>query len=802
MANKLKQSFYSLALAFIAHGAVAQQQVVPPGLDDYVSKVLTAFDVPGVSVGIVKDGKIILAKGYGVKKLGDPSPVDENSLFNIASNSKAFTSTAMAMLVEEGKLKWDDKVVDHLPWFKLSDDFVTSHLTLRDLYVHHSGLTAYANDILLFPPSLYTRKELLTKIKDVKLAYDFRTTYAYDNILYLAAAEVIEKISGQTWEDFVKKRIFDVVGMNRSISKYSTLRSQSNVAYAHVRRNGKLEVVDSFFEQNIGDASNAAGGIVSSALDMSKWLITQLDSGRTPDKKRLFKASATNELWKIVRPMPISKEPQWLKPNDRHFSGYALGFRTYDYRKYQVVGHGGLLTGFVSQIAMVPDLNLGVVVLTNQLSSGAYWSIINHILDYNMKAEPFDWFAGYKKEYDNAVKRRDSIQATRTALKGDATLRMTLSPEKYAGMYKDELIGNVVVENGANGLSIRFLKAPLYNADLEHFERDMFRMNYKDKSMGEGPYVNFTLNPDRTINEVRFNSAFSGADGEYERLVLKPDRRTILDTATLSKRIRSEMAKNPEGNFGIAFKDLQTGETVMINEHRVFHAASTMKTPIMVEVYKQAAKGKFSVTDSVTVYNSFKSIVDGSKFQAIAGGDSEQGLYDLIGKKTTIEDLVRRMITRSSNLATNILVDKIGAKNADKTMKSIGVKNMKVLRGVVDEKAYQKGLSNVSTAYDQSLVYERLANGKMIDQKSDAAMVDILLQQQFNNAIPARLPAGVRVAHKTGSLEKVYHDSGIVYLPNGKKYVVILMSDNVVEEKAKKSLATISEYMYNYMNSK
>ncbi len=182
----------------------------------------------------------MMAKGYGVKKLGDPAPVDQNTLFSIASNSKAFTATAMAMLVDEGKLKWEDKVIKYLPWFKMSDDYVTTNLTLRDLFVHHSGITAYANDVLLFPPSTFSRKELLSKLKDVKISHDFRTVYAYDNILYLAAGEVIAEVSGMSWEDFVKSKIFNKVGMKHSVSRFSTLKQQPNVAYAHVLRDRRI----------------------------------------------------------------------------------------------------------------------------------------------------------------------------------------------------------------------------------------------------------------------------------------------------------------------------------------------------------------------------------------------------------------------------------------------------------------------------------------------------------------------------------------------------------------------------------
>lgn len=808
MLIKIKTSLFFLIIFLFVSKVSAQQQqqqqqlIIPPGFDEYVERVLQSFQVPGVGIGIVKDGKIVLAKGYGVKKLGDPSPVDENTLFSIASNSKAFTSTAMAILVDEGKLKWDDRVVKYLPWFKMSDDYVTTHLTLRDLFVHQSGLTPYANDVLLFPPSTFTRKELLSKLKDVKLSYDFRTVYAYDNILYLAAAEVIEEVSGMTWEDFVKSKIFDKVGMNRSISRFSTLRGHSNIAYSHAMRDGKISVINGFFEQNIGDASNPAGGVVSSAYDMSRWLITQLDSGRTPDHNRIFKANTTNELWKIVRPIPISKEPDRFKPAQKNFSGYALGFHTYDYRNHQIVGHGGLLTGFVSQISMVPSLDLGIVVLTNQLATGAYWSIINHILDYNMKAQPFDWLASYKGDWDKSVTRRDSIQKNRSQIVPDSRLPLSLPLEKYAGVYKDDLIGNIVISKEENGLSMRFVKSPHYDANLVHFHGDMFRTIHKSKDMGEGPFVSFSLNPDLTIREAKFISSFSNADKDLEDLTLKPDMKTILDTEDLSKRIKKEIDKHENAGFAVAFKDLGSGETFLIYDKTNFHAASTMKTPVMAEVFKQSERGKFSISDSITVYNRFKSIVDGSIYTLDSTNDSDKDLYKKVGQKVTIENLLILMITKSSNLATNMLVDKVGAKNVNKSLRSIGAKDIQVLRGVEDGKAFDKGMNNTVTAYDLMLLFEMIGKGSMVSEKASNAMIDILMQQTFRGIIPARLPKDVRVANKTGSITKVFNDSGIVYLPDGKKYVVILLSRGVDEAAAKKSLSTISEYIYNYVVSK
>lgn len=803
----MAKNFYFVLLGVLGslyiNLAMAQQTDLPPDLDSYIEKVLTEFEVPGVGVGIVKDGKVVLAKGYGVKRLDQPDDrVDEHTLFSIASNSKAFTGTALAMLVEEGKLKWEDRVTDHLPWFKLSDDYVTAHLTVRDLLVHHSGLPAYANDVLLFPPATYSRKELLMKLKDVPLVHDFRSVYAYDNILYLAAGEVIEAVSGMEWEDFVKKRIFDRVGMPSSISRFSTLREQPNVAYSHRRSEGEVKVLDSFFDQNIGDPGNPAGGIASSAADMANWLIVHLDSGRTPERGRLFTPKATEELWKIIVPMPISKEPEWLKPAQKNFYGYSLGFRSYDYRGVKVVGHGGLLTGFVSQLAMVPEKNFGVVVLTNQSSTGAYWSIIHRILDHYLQAEPFDWIAGYKKELDRSLARQDSTNRTRTDVQPDTGLKRTLPLSAYTGAYHDDLIGRTVVSVGEDSvMRLDFAKLPQFNGTLEHFHADLFRLIYDNKNRGQGLFLSFAINPDKSIRDARFVNA-TGGGGSLGNVVLTPDRRAILDTAALNKRIRRELDKHPEGRVAYAFFDPASGEQLFLNEKEVFHAASTMKTPVMVEAFRQAGQGKFSITDSVVVYNQFKSIVDGSRYSIPDGSDSEIALYREVGSKVTWADLLHRMITQSSNLATNIVIDQVGAKNVMKTMKSIGATDIRVLRGVEDTKAFEKGLNNTVTAYDLMLIFEQLAKGTLVSDEASRQMVKILMDQYFRGRIPAKLPDDVKVANKTGSITKVCHDSGIVYLPDGRKYVLVLLTDGIEVPKAAEVIANVSRHFYDYVVSK
>src|SRR6185295_589730 len=271
---------------------------------------------------------------------------------------------------------------------------------------------------------------------------------------------------------------------------------------------------------------------------------------------------------------------------------------------------------------------------------------------------------------------------------------------------------------------------------------------------------------------------------------------------TLQSDIEKELS-GKKGTFAVAFKDLENGREIKINDHVVYHAASTMKTPVMIEVYKQAAEGKFSLNDSIELKNEFKSIVDGSPFRLDSADDSEYELYKHIGEKRTINALLYQMIIVSSNFATNLVIEKVGAKNVTNSMRQLGAKDIQVLRGVEDDKAFEKGLINTTTAHDLVLIFEEIANGKAVNAEASQAMVNILLDQKFNEIIPALLPPGVKVAHKTGSITHVHHDSGIVILPDGRKYVLVLLSKDWDDEKlAIQTMANISLLIYKYVTGK
>lgn len=504
------------ALAVAAFSSPAQaQRPAPLGLDGYVQQVMRAFGVPGISLAIVKDGHVVVAKGYGVKELGKAEPVDANTLFGIASNTKAFTATALGLLVEEGKVEWDTPVIEYLPWFRMSDPFVTAQMTVRDLLVHRSGLGLGAGDLLQWPPSTYGRNELSRRLRNVPLATSFRSAYAYDNALYLVAGEVIEAVSGMSWEDFIEQRILDRIGAQNAEPDYSGAVANGNLSSTHASIEGTIRLIKPFDSDN----TNPAGGIMAGATDMAKWLIVQLDSGRVAGGERLFSAGTTRELWKLVTPIPFGDPHPLLAPQRRNFNGYSLGFFVNDYRGYKVVQHSGGLPGFISRVAMIPDMKLGVSILTNH-ESNAMQPILYYILDHFMRAPAHDWLNAYKTlsaSGDSAIAAQDK----RAAEARDSLSKPSLALARYAGTYRDPWYGDVVVEQSGPGLSIRFTKTPALVGPLVHWQYDTFVARWTDRELRADAFVTFSLNPDGSVREMSIVPASESVDFSYDFQDLK-----------------------------------------------------------------------------------------------------------------------------------------------------------------------------------------------------------------------------------------------------------------------------------------
>jgi len=522
MKRSMRSTFTGLMLltATAATPARGQTAAPPPAFDAYVDSVMRAFEVPGVAVAIVKDGQVVLAKGYGVRTLGEPAPVDARTLFGIASNTKAFTATALGILVEDGKLAWDAPVIDYLPWFRLSDPYVTSQMTIRDLLVHRSGLGLGAGDLLWWPTSSYDRKEIARRLRYLPLATSFRSAYAYDNVLYLIAGEVIEAVSGQRWEDFVTQRILRPVGMTGSNVLHSAAGVEGNVATTHARVDGVVRPIAPFLSDN----TNPAGGINANAEDMARWMIVQLDSGRLAGGERLFTPRTTRALWGMVTPMPIGRVPPSLAPLQANFLAYALGFQVNDYRGRKLVSHTGGLPGFVSKVAMIPDLRLGVAVLTNQESGAAFSAISYRVLDHYLGAS-HDWLGAYRALMEQSAAA--IAQAERgTAAERDSTSRPSLPLERYAGIYRDAWYGDVTVALEDGKLVIRFGHTPSLAGELVHWQYDTFVARWYDRELRADAFVTFSLDPSGVIARAAMRAVSPATDFsfDFQDLDLRPVR--------------------------------------------------------------------------------------------------------------------------------------------------------------------------------------------------------------------------------------------------------------------------------------
>jgi CubicO group peptidase (beta-lactamase class C family) len=480
---------------------------------------MKTFDVPGMAVAIVKDGKTLVAKGYGVRKLGDPTAVDEFTTFGIGSNTKAFTTAALATLVDEGKLSWDDPVYQRLPGFVMYDPYVSHEMTIRDLLTHRSGMGLGEGDLLFWPHTTYSREDVIYKLRFMKPQSSFRSHYAYDNLLYMTAGQIIPAVTGTTWDDYVRQRIFAPLGMNHTDLSTTGYKAGGDYASPHSRVDGKLQVIP--FE----DLDNAApaGAINSCAADMAKWVQLQLNRGKYVDHDgRLFTEQRSKEMWTAQTILPIEDPPAPLAGLKANFADYALGWGLRDYHGRKLVGHTGGVGGFVSRVMLAPEENLGVVVLTNAEEGGAFDSILYHVLDYYFHLPATDWTAGFK-----AVKDQEEKEAAETMKKAegarDANSKPSLPLEKYAGVYNDPWYGPITIRMENAGLVMSFDHTPGMIGDLQHWQYDTFKAHWRVRTI-EDAFVTFSLNPDGSIDSARMAAVSPLADFsfDYQDLLLKP----------------------------------------------------------------------------------------------------------------------------------------------------------------------------------------------------------------------------------------------------------------------------------------
>ena len=435
-------------------------------LDAYFQRSLELWQVPGMAIAIVKDDSLIFAKGYGVKNIKNKKDkVDANTLFPIASNTKAFTAAALARLVDEGKLTWETKVVEILPYFTLYDPYVTAHFTILDLLSHRSGLVTFSGDLLWYGTT-FSREEVVKKLPYLKQKYEFRTHFGYSNIMYIAAGEIIGKLSGKPWEQYIQDEFLTPLAMQNTLTSITQLDKKSNVVSPHNKVNDDVFPIEFMNWDNI----SGAGALISSVTDMSYWLRMQLHEGTykghqyfSPKQDLMMKSPKTNHM--------VSKGYQRYWPST-HFRSYGLGWGLSDMHGRKIIAHSGGYDGIITYSCLVPEENLGFVILTNSNSS-LYAAMQNRILDAFLAKDTTDW----NKLYLPNQQRSDKHVAI---VVDENAAQPSLELEKYSGIYSDKAYGNVMISIKKGKLKLKMLHTEVFHSDITPFAADTMLIEFKD----------------------------------------------------------------------------------------------------------------------------------------------------------------------------------------------------------------------------------------------------------------------------------------------------------------------------------
>jgi CubicO group peptidase (beta-lactamase class C family) len=462
------------------------------GLDAWIEAAMAAWEVPGLAVGVVVGDSVVLARGYGVTRLGDAEAVDEHTIFAIASTTKAFTSASLALLVDEGRLGWEDPVSRHLPWFRVADPMVSGELTVRDLLTHRVG-TARLDNLWIASP--FDRQEILRRARHLPQVEGFRRDYGYNNLLYIAAGEVAGAAAGMSWDELVESRIFGPLGMTRSTTRAARVEALGNAAHSHTRIDGEVTAIP----RRDYDAIGGAGAAWSSAHDMTRWLRLHLGRG-TFEGERILEEARFDEMYAPDTVIPVDSVARRLHPT-QHFSAYALGWRVQDLHGERVIHHSGSINYTRTQVTLLPAGEagpaVGIVAMANLSSSNLQLALTHHIMDLLRGREPAPWSDLYLEvqSRSEAASDRSAAQLAEARLQG---VGPSLPLEGYVGRYQDPLFGEVgivlepVEPGGTPGLVLRY--SPEYVADLEPWHQDLFRVQWRRPGAGS-TFVRFALDP-------------------------------------------------------------------------------------------------------------------------------------------------------------------------------------------------------------------------------------------------------------------------------------------------------------------
>lgn len=464
-------------IAFFSPEIACAQAANLDQLDAYINEAITDWKIPGLAIAIIKDDKVVHQKGYGTRQIDSQAPVDEQTLFAIASNTKAFTATALGLLVQENKLAWDDPVLKVMPEFQLYDPSVTRKIAIRDLLCHRSGLGLWTGDLTWWD-SNYDRAEVIRRIRFQKPVSDFRTAYHYTNLMFLVAGEIIPQVTGISWDQFIKQRFFDELDMTRSTTSVKDLVHLENVATPHAILNGKLVAIDYL---NVDNCAPAAA-INSSVEDLSHWVRLQLNNGLYKGR-RLVESRIIQETRKSHTLRHLSDKFKNLNPSV-HFSTYGLGFGLHDYQGRMVVNHTGGLDGMVSYVGFIPEEDIGVIVLTNSVDHELHRALPLYVYDLLMGIDRTDWSRVYLEDFKQTQKSQKEQKTKRLASRARNT-RPTLPLEEYTGKFTSDIYGTATLVKEAGQLKMKLSAHPRFEATLTHRYYDTFMAKWNHALWGE-----------------------------------------------------------------------------------------------------------------------------------------------------------------------------------------------------------------------------------------------------------------------------------------------------------------------------
>jgi len=507
----MSRSLLMAAVLSLLGACASQPGLTSSEIDKLAVSAMQEFRVPGAVVGVVKNGVVVHAAGYGVRELGQTGSVDTQTLFRIASMTKPMTTAALAMLVDEGKLSWDDKVVDHIPGFQMFDPWITQAFTVTDLVTHRSGLRPFVGDLMLWPkPNSFTRADIIHGLRYFKPVSDFRTQYDYDNQLYVVAGELIPAVTGGEWEEFLDQRIFSRLDTDRCFAGRVPEQEMQNLAVPHAEVEGELQIID---RNRISDSSSvdaAAGGVRCSLDDILKWVQIQLARGALADGSRLFSEAQNRAMWSPKTILSVSQKS--FEQDRTHFKAYGLGWRLADMHGYKQVHHTGSFTGFNSYMVLIPELDLGVVVMLNASSGATRQAIMKGIVRSYLGAPQVDWVEYYSRERDLAAGKDLEEEPVQFDYK-NGSVQASLSA--YTGTYSDRWFGDVSVMLVEDELWFASAKSPRLTGRLWPQHDHTFIARWSDRSVNADAWVMFEIDESGSSSGIKMLKLLKSSEIDY-----------------------------------------------------------------------------------------------------------------------------------------------------------------------------------------------------------------------------------------------------------------------------------------------